>query len=149
MRLNYALAIAAVPLLIAVIAGSYMIRWLAVLALGGLLAFFLFGFEIRVPLPGREKPERVERKTDVERVATLIERAKGGKVARSLLEEKIAEIYATLSEDYTRTFHALISEPNEALRALRSEGDFLDNLERALKIVEEDLNEDRGGKLQG
>ncbi|WP_258083451.1 hypothetical protein [Thermococcus thermotolerans] len=149
MRFNYALAIAVIPLLIAIIAGSYMIRWLAVLILGGLLAFLLFGFEIHVPLPKKERRLRVERKTDIERMVTLIERAKKGKVARSLLEEKIVGIYATLSDDYNKAFHSLTSEPNEAIKALRSEGDFLDNLEKALEILEEDIYEDRGGKLQG
>ncbi|ASJ11424.1 hypothetical protein [Thermococcus thioreducens] len=148
MRFNYALAIAVIPLIIAMIAGSYLVRWLAVLVLGALLAFILFGFEIHVPLPKRERLGKVERKTDVERIVTLIERAKNGKVARSLLEEKIAGIYATLSDDYNKAFHSLASEPNEAIKALRSEGDFLDNLERALKILEEDLYEDRRGKLQ-
>ncbi|NJE05535.1 hypothetical protein E3E36_05135 [Thermococcus sp. M36] len=146
---GHVLAIAVIPLLIAIIAGSYLVRWLAVLVLGSLLAFLLFGLEIRVPLPKRERELKVERKTDIERMVTLIERAKKGKVARSILEEKIAEIYATLSEDYNRTFHSLTSEPNKALKALRSEGDFLDNLEKALKIVEEDLYENRRGKLQG
>ncbi|NJE76696.1 hypothetical protein [Thermococcus sp. ES12] len=150
MKFNrHALVIAMIPLAVAIIAGSYLVRWLAVLALGGVLAFLLFGFEIRVPLPKRERLMRAERKTDVERVTTLIERAKKGKVARSLIEEKIVEIYATISEDYNRTFHSLISEPNDALKVLRSEGDFLDNLEKALKIVEEDLYENRRGKRQG
>jgi hypothetical protein len=150
MKFNrHALVIAMIPLVMAIIAGSYLVRWLAVLALGGVLAFLLFGFEIRVPLPKRERLMRAERKTDVERVTTLIERAKKGKVARSLIEEKIVGIYATISEDYNRTFHSLISEPNDALKVLRSEGDFLDNLEKALKIVEEDLYENRRGKRQG
>ncbi|ASJ05545.1 hypothetical protein [Thermococcus barossii] len=150
MKFNrHALVIAMIPLVVAIIAGSYLVRWLAVLALGGVLAFLLFGFEIRVPLPTRERLMRAERKTDVERVTTLIERAKKGKVARSLIEEKIVGIYATISEDYNRTFHSLISEPNDALKVLRSEGDFLDNLEKALKIVEEDLYENRRGKRQG
>ena len=150
MKFNrHALVIAMIPLVVAIIAGSYLVRWLAVLALGGVLAFLLFGFEIRVPLPKRERLMRAERKTDVERVTTLIERAKKGKVARSLIEEKIVGIYATISEDYNRTFHSLISEPNDALKVLHSEGDFLDNLEKALKIVEEDLYENRRGKRQG
>ncbi|NJE10995.1 hypothetical protein [Thermococcus sp. MAR1] len=149
MRFNYALAIAVIPLLMAIVAGSYLVRWLAVLVLGVLLAFILFGFEIHVPLPKRERLGKVERKTDVERVVTLIERAKKGKVARSLLEEKIVGIYATLSDDYNKSFHSLTSEPNEAIEALRSEGDFLDNLEKALKILEEDLHENRRGKFQG
>lgn len=142
-------AIATVPLIIAVIAGSYLVRWLAVLALGAFLAFVLFGFEIRISLPRRGREYNVRRKTDIERVATLIERARKGRVARSLIEEKVVGIYALLSDDYSRTFHTLLSEPNEAIKILRSDGDFLDNLEKALEIVEEDLYEDRRGKLEG
>ena len=142
MRLSKAvLAVSMVLLLVAVFPGPYLIRWLAVLFLGLFLALFLFGFDIRVAVPGFGRSENVERKTDVDRAVALIEKAKKGKVARSLVEERIIEIYATLSDDYNSTYSSLLSEPNEALKVLRSEGDFLDNLERALKIVEADLNE--------
>ncbi len=142
MRLHKAVIVAGtVLLLVATVAGSYFLRWLSVLFLGVFLAFFLFGIEIQVARPRLKRGVKVERKTDVERTVGLIRKARSGKVARSLVEEKIAEIYATLSDDYNSTYHSLLSEPNEALKALRSEGDFLDNLERALKIVEADLNE--------
>nr|WP_206205277.1 hypothetical protein [Thermococcus sp. GR6] len=140
---------AAIPVLIAVTAGSYMVRWLSVLFLSVLLAFFLFGVELQVARPEFKRVKKVERKTDVERTVALIEKAKSGKVARALIEEKIIEIYATLSEDYNQTYLHLNSDPNEALRVLRSEGDFLDNLEKALTIVEADLNEGRRGKPEG
>ncbi|NJE46097.1 hypothetical protein E3E35_01460 [Thermococcus sp. GR7] len=141
--------VGAVLLLIATIAGSYMVRWLAVLFLGIFLAFFLFGIEIRVARPRLRRSMQVKRKTDVDRTIALIDKAKTGKVARSLVEEKIIDIYATLSDDYNSTYRSLLSEPNEALKALRSERDFLDNLEKALKIVEADLNEGRRGKPEG
>ncbi|ASJ08208.1 hypothetical protein A3L11_02780 [Thermococcus siculi] len=143
MKLHKAVVvIGSVLLLAAVMAGSYMVRWLAVLFLGVFLAFFLFGVEIKVSIPVPELRANVERKTDVDRTVTLIQEAKTGKVARSLLGEKIIDIYATISDDYNSTLHSLRSEPNEALRVLNSEGDFLDNLEKALNIVEADLNED-------
>jgi len=142
MRLHKAVIVAGIVLLlVATVAGSYLLRWLSVLFLGAFLAFFLFGIEIQVARPRLKRGVKVERKTDVERTVGLIRKARSGKVARSLVEEKIVEIYATLSDDYNSTYHSLLSEPNEALKALRSEGDFLDNLERALKIVEADLNE--------
>ncbi|ACJ17172.1 conserved hypothetical membrane protein [Thermococcus onnurineus NA1] len=141
--------VGAVLLLIATIAGSYMVRWLAVLFLGIFLAFFLFGIEIRVARPRLRRSMQVKRKTDVDRTIALIDKAKTGKVARSLVEEKIIDIYATLSDDYNSTYRSLLSKPNEALKALRSERDFLDNLEKALKIVEADLNEGRRGKPEG
>jgi uncharacterized protein (DUF58 family) len=143
MKLHKAVVImGSILLLVSVMAGSYMVRWLAVLFLGAFLAFFLFGVEIKVSLPVPELRAKVEKKTDVDRTVTLIQKAKTGKVARSLIEEKILDIYATLSDDYNSTFRSLRSEPNEAIRVLNSEGDFLDNLEKALEIVEADLNED-------
>jgi len=145
MKFNkYAMIVISIPLVIAIVAGSYFVRWFSVLVLGALLTFLLFWVEIKVVSPRKKGRRQEKRKTDVERTANLIKRARKGAVARALLEEKIVEIYALLSEDYNLTHRTLVSEPNEALRVLRSGGDFLDNLEKALKIVEADLNEDRG-----
>ncbi|NJE30156.1 hypothetical protein E3E38_03705 [Thermococcus sp. 18S1] len=138
------LVIGSVLVLTATLAGSYMVRWLAVLFLGAVMAFFLFGVEMNVARRRRDREQRVERKTDVDRTVSLLRKARTGRVARSLVEEKIAEIYATLSDDYNSTYHSLITDPNDAIRTLRSEGDFLDNLEKALKIVEADLDESGG-----
>jgi len=136
--------VSAALIVVSTFMGSYVVRWLAVLFLGALLGAFLFGLEMRVSRPRLKRREGVERKTEVDRVTALIRRAKTGKVARSLIEESIVHIYATLSDDYNSTYRSLLSEPNEALKALRSEGDFLDNLEKALEIVEADLNESGG-----
>ncbi|HDZ36215.1 MAG TPA: hypothetical protein ENH81_04810 [Thermococcus sp.] len=136
--------VSAALIVVSTFMGSYVVRWLAVLFLGAFLGAFLFGLEMRVSRPRLKRREGVERKTEVDRVTALIRRAKTGKVARSLIEESIVHIYATLSDDYNSTYRSLLSEPNEALKALRSEGDFLDNLEKALEIVEADLNESGG-----
>ncbi|AEK73283.1 hypothetical protein GQS_06925 [Thermococcus sp. 4557] len=138
------LIIGSVLVLAATLAGSYLVRWLAVLFLGAVMAFFLFGVEMNVARRRRDREQRVERKTDVDRTVSLLRKARTGRVARSLVEEKIVEIYATLSDDYNSTYHSLITNPNDAIRTLCSEGDFLDNLEKALKIVEADLDESGG-----
>ncbi|WP_148883163.1 hypothetical protein [Thermococcus aciditolerans] len=138
------LVIGSVLVLAATLAGSYLVRWLAVLFLGAVMAFFLFGVEMNVARRRRDREQRVERKTDVDRTVSLLRKARTGRVARSLVEEKIAEIYATLSDDYNSIYHSLLTDPNDAIRTLRSEGDFLDNLEKALKIVEADLDESGG-----
>ncbi|WP_297519683.1 hypothetical protein [Thermococcus sp.] len=136
------LAVSVVFLALAVFPAPYAVRWLSVLAMGLLLAVSLFGFEVDIGRPEFQRKPPSEKKTDVDRTVTLIEKAKKGKLARSLLEERIAGIYATLSDDYNSTFHSLMSEPNEAMRVLRSSGDVLDGLEKTLKIVEADLDED-------
>ncbi|WP_297476682.1 hypothetical protein [Thermococcus sp.] len=136
------LAVSVVFLVLAVFPAPYAVRWLSVLAMGLLLAVSLFGFEVDISRPEFRRKPPSEKKTDVDRTVTLIRKAKKGKLARSLLEERIAGVYATLSDDYNSTFRSLMSEPNEAMRALRSSGDVLDGLEKALKIVEADLNED-------
>ncbi len=143
MKINLGIAVAVALLVaLAVFPAPYMARWLAVLAIGILLGVLIFNWEVAGIIPSLGRSQGVKPKTDIERTVTLIKKAKSGKVARSLVAEQIAGIYATLSDDYSSTFHTLMNEPNEALRVLRSEGDFLDNLERALKIVEADLNED-------
>lgn len=68
MRFSPAAIATVPPLIIAVIAGSYLVRWLAVLVLGAFLAFVLFGFEIRISLPRRGREYNVRRKTDIERL---------------------------------------------------------------------------------
>ncbi|ASJ09822.1 hypothetical protein A3L12_00135 [Thermococcus sp. P6] len=130
----------------AFIAGSYLVRWLFVLITGAFLIFLLFGFEIKVSLPGGKPGRGMNIRTDVERTAALIDKARRGRIARSLIEERIMEVYSTLSDNPGRAFRGLASEPNETIKTLRSEGDFLDNLEKALKIMEEDLNEAGRGK---
>ena len=143
MRINLGIAaVVALLVALAVFPAPYMARWLAVLAIGILLGVLIFNWEVAGIIPSLGRSQGVKPKTDIERTVTLIKKAKSGKVARSLVAEQIAGIYATLSDDYSSTFHTLMNEPNEALRVLRSEGDFLDNLERALKMVEADLNED-------
>ncbi len=143
MRTNLGIAvIVALLVALAIFPAPYVARWLAVLSIGILFGVILFNMDVVGVIPRLGRSAQTEVKTDIERTVTLIKKAKTGKVARSLVAEQIAGIYATLSDDYGSTFQSLMNEPNGALKALLSEGDFLDNLERALKIVEDDLNED-------
>ncbi|WP_456453052.1 hypothetical protein [Thermococcus sp.] len=133
---------AALPfVLIAIFAGSYILRWMAVVLAALILSVALFGFEIKLRYLPRTRFIPRERKSEFERTVMLISRARSGAVARALIEEKIIDSYAVLADDYNREVSGLKSEPNAALRALHSDGDFLDNLEKALEILEADLNE--------
>ncbi len=136
-------ALGAMPfVLIAMFAGSYILRWIAVVLTALILSIVLFGFEIKLRYLPRTGFTPRERKSEFERTVMLISKARSGAVARALIEEKILDSYAVLADDYNREIAELKSEPNTALRILHSDGDFLDNLEKALEILEADLNED-------
>jgi hypothetical protein len=141
-------------ILIAILSGSYAVRWFSVVALGAVLALFLFsGGNLPVLYRGllaREKPERSQKLlSDFERTVRLVQKAKGGRTARKLVADRIAEMYAMASDDYNQTFRRIQSEPNRAIRVLYGEGDFLDNLEKSLEIVEGDIDESGGSRSQG
>lgn len=130
------LSLAALPfVLIAIFAGSYILRWIAVVLVALILGTVLFGLEIKLKYRPKTRFTPKEKKSEFERTAMLISKARSGSVARALIEEKILDSYAVLTDS------ELKSEPNAALKALHSDGDFLDNLEKALEILEADLNE--------
>ncbi|NJF25837.1 hypothetical protein [Thermococcus sp. Bubb.Bath] len=123
--------------------GRYFLHWLTVLAFGVTLAIILFGMELGLPAVGLFREEnRGEKRNEVKALAKIIKRAEKGKTARSIIEERIIEAYASASDNYNETFSSLRSNPNEALRALRRGGNFMENLEEALRIMEDDMNED-------
>ncbi len=123
--------------------GKYFLHWLTVLAFGLTLAIILFGMELGLPAVGLFREENHgERRDEVKALARIIKRAKKGKTARSIIEDRIRETYASASDDYNETFSSLSSSPNKAIMTLRREGDFMENLEEALRIMEEDINED-------
>ncbi len=123
--------------------GAYVLRWITVLIFGVILSVILFGWELGLPPIelGLSSSSR-ERRDEVKALSALIEKAKGGKAARKIIAEVVADIYATASEDYGKTYQRLRSEPNEPMRLIMGDGDFLENLERAIELVEADLNED-------
>lgn len=123
--------------------GAYVLRWITVLIFGVILSVILFGWELGLPPIelGLSSPNR-ERRDEVKALSALIEKAKSGKAARKIIAEMVADIYATASEDYGKTYQRLRSEPNEPMRLIMGDGDFLENLERAIELVEADLNED-------
>ncbi|AEH23979.1 hypothetical protein [Pyrococcus yayanosii] len=117
--------------------GSYPLRWICVLLTGIMLFVMLLGsYEgkaVRVPAG------RVRRRDDFKRLTDIVRRARPSKgtVARKLIEDRIAEIYANLG----RSHEDIRENPPEALRVLRSYDDFLAGLEKALELVGADLNE--------
>ncbi|WP_324735053.1 hypothetical protein VFC49_07715 [Thermococcus sp. SY098] len=141
MRVSKALFLAVPFALMAFLSGSYLVRWLGVIIAGVILSVVLFGFEIQSEYIPRRKRNLISGKSDLERLTSVVKRAKKGKMAREIIAEEIREIYALLYDEYTH--FDLKSNPNEALRLLYSEGDFYENLKKALEIVEADLNEDR------
>ncbi|ASJ01557.1 hypothetical protein [Thermococcus gorgonarius] len=126
-----------------IIEGKYFLRWLTVITFGITLAIILFGAELGLPaVEIRKKENRPNRRDEVKALSRIIRQARKGKTAREIIVERIIEIYASASEDYSSTYSRLRSSPNEAIKKLRMEGDFVKNLEEALKIVEAEINED-------
>lgn len=135
MRISKALFLAVPFALMAFLAGSYLIRWLGVMIAGVILIVVLFGLELQSEYVPRRRRNLISGKSELERLTSVVKRAKKGKIAREIIAEEIREIYALLSDE----------NPNEALELIYSEGDFYENLKKALEIVEADLNEDRRG----
>jgi len=135
MRISKALFLAVPFALMAFLAGSYLIRWLGVMIAGVILIVVLFGLELQSEYVPRRKRNLISGKSELERLTSVVKRAKKGKIAREIIAEEIREIYALLSDE----------NPNEALELIYSEGDFYENLKKTLEIVEADLNEDRRG----
>ncbi len=138
------LILIALPLIGGIVFGAYVLRWLSVLLLSVITLAYLFGEELRIAYPSMHRKEVVERRDEVERVTKIIEKAKESPVSRSILEEQIIEIYMTLSDNQAETYRKLHEEPNEAILLIRKEGNFLENLEKALNVVEVDIDE--GGR---
>ncbi|ACS32693.1 hypothetical protein [Thermococcus gammatolerans] len=138
------LILIALPLIGGIVFGAYVLRWLSVLLLSVITLAYLFGEELRIAYPSMHRKEVGERKDEVERVTKIIEKAKESPVSRSILEEQIIEIYMTLSDNQAETYRKLHEEPNEAILLIRKEGNFLENLEKALNVVEVDIDE--GGR---
>ncbi|ASJ01953.1 hypothetical protein A3L09_01090 [Thermococcus profundus] len=140
------LALASIPALAGIFFGAYVLRWISVVFLSVVTIFYLFGQELRISYTLPQREERIQRKSEFERSLNMIRKARKGAVSRSLIEDGIIEIYMTLSENPAEVYQRLHREPNRALLELRKGGDFLDNLERALEIVEEDINEGGGSQ---
>ncbi|AJC71584.1 MAG: hypothetical protein J7K48_00420 [Thermococcus sp.] len=135
------LILISLPLIGGVVFGTYMLRWLSVLALSLITLAYLFGEELKISYPSVTRRQSVKRRDEVKRIAKIIEKAKKSPLSRSILKEQIIEIYMTLSDDQAKTYRGLHEKPNKALLLLEKEGDFLENLEKALKVVEVDINE--------
>ncbi len=143
MRFNLALILVFPFVLIAFLAGSYLVRWIAVLIAGVILLAFVLE-ETELPYLPRRRGNVKEKKTDVERLTDVIKMARKGTVARQIISDAILEIYEVL-EDNREKAKARTREIFSSL----PEGSFLDNLENVLKMVEADVNENRRSSRKG
>ncbi|WP_457752475.1 hypothetical protein [Thermococcus sp.] len=123
--------------------GAYVLRWITVLIFGIALSIILFGWELGLPpIELGTSQSRNMKRDEVKTLTSLIGKAKSGKTARKIIADMIVDIYATVSDDYGATYQKLRSEPNKPMRLVMGDGNFLDNLERAIELVEADINED-------
>ncbi|WP_042698193.1 hypothetical protein [Thermococcus sp. PK] len=143
MRFNLAIILAFPFVLIAFFAGSYMVRWVAVLIAGVILLAFVLE-ETEFPYLPRRRGNVRKKKTDVERLTDIIKMARKRTIARQILSDAILEIYEILEDNRekakARTREIFTSLP---------EGSFLDTLENAIKRVEADVNENRRSSRKG
>ncbi|EHR77530.1 hypothetical protein OCC_10514 [Thermococcus litoralis DSM 5473] len=137
LRLNLALILTAPFFLVAIFAGSYLVRWIAVLVAGTMLLAFMLE-EAELPyIPRRREQKR--RKEDFERLADVIKMAKKGSVAKQIVLDSLLEIYEIIEEDREKAKTKV-----RELKITGSGNKFLEDLEKVLEIVEADVNESRG-----
>ncbi|RLF85925.1 hypothetical protein DRN34_03980 [Thermococci archaeon] len=139
LRINLALLLAIPFVLVAILAGSYLVRWIGVLIVGIILLAFILE-EAELPYISRRREQKRRRKEDFERLAEVIRMAKKGSVARQILFDSILEIYEILEEDREKA-KAKVRE----LKITGSGSKFLEDLEKSLEIVEAEVNEGRKG----
>jgi len=130
--------------LLAIVPGEYYVRWLAAVFLAVVLGVILVGYDVEIPYSRRVSAESVRRRPDFERALTLVKRAKKGG-SRKLIEEELLEINYVLTG---KNFQELRANPPPALRAFYSSPNPYEGLKRALKILEAELNEDRGSSRE-
>jgi len=134
-------------LLLSTVPGEYYIRWIASVALAAALALILVGYDVRIPYR-KEASEEFKRplKPEFERALTIVERSKKGG-SRKLVEEDLLEILYILY-DGKFNYQELRSNPPPALKAFYSSPNPYEGLKEALKILEAELNEDRGSSRE-
>lgn len=142
-RFKGRLTLAGVLVFLSIAPGPYYIRWIAVVLLAVSLASVLLSEDVRFPykLSGSEE-ETFERKSDFERILNAVKGLKKGH-SRKLIEEELLEIEYLLFGG-ERNFRELRSNPPPALKAFYSSPDPYEGLKKALKILEDELNEGGG-----
>lgn len=144
MRFNLVFILVLPFVLIAFFAGSYLVRWIAVLIAGVILLAFILE-ETELPYIPRRRENKRQKRSDVERLADVIKMAKKGRVARQIISDTVLEIYEVLEENREKA----VERTREVFSSSYHGGNFLENLENALKIVEADVNENRRGPRKG
>ncbi len=131
-------AVVALLIILAVIPGEYYVRWIAVVSLAIFLGALLVGSDVRLSYVSRHYEYVPQRRPEFERALTMVKRArKGG--AKNLIEGELLEVHYLMTG---RSYQDLRSNPPPALKAFYSSRNPYEGLEKALKILEGELNED-------
>ncbi len=134
----------AVLVFLSVVPGEYYVRWMAVVFLAFLLGVILVGYDVKIPYRGSASDvEYIKKRPEFERALMIVKRSKKG--SRKLIEDELLEIHYILTG---RNFQELRSNPPPALKAFYSSPNPYEGLKKALKILEAELNEDRGSSRE-
>jgi len=130
---------------LSIVPGEYYVRWISAVALAVFLGAVLIGEDVRIPYRrGASEVEYIRKRPDFERALNIVKRAKKGG-ARNLIEEELLEMLYVLTG---RSFHELRANPPEALRVFYSSPNPYEGLKRALKVLEAEVDEDRGSSRE-
>ncbi|WP_457742923.1 hypothetical protein [Thermococcus sp.] len=141
-RFKGRLILAGLLVFLSIAPGPYYIRWIAVVLLAVSLASIMLSEDVKFPYKLSESEETFERKSDFERILNAVKGLKKSR-SRKLIEEELLEIeYILLGGE--RNFRELRSNPPPALKAFYSSPDPYEGLKKALKILEDELDEGRG-----
>ncbi len=138
---RFKVVVVAVLVVIIVLSPNFWIKWILVVALGVTLLIMLFW---NAELYGRRassEGEIPQTRDEFEVVARMIRNARRYGTSRKLLEDYFIEAYSFMTEeDPDVLYRKLRDNPNRAIALLRSGGDFVENLKKALGVLEDDVN---------
>ncbi|AMM54959.1 hypothetical protein TQ32_03360 [Pyrococcus kukulkanii] len=118
--------------LIAIFAGSYVVRWIfAILTAGILFAYSIEGWEPKLRRSRREGFSEEE----VKRLAKIVARSRYSEVSRRIIRDHILEAYHLLGYEYSQ----LGENPPEGLKVLNEPENFMSKLEDSLRLLEEEV----------
>ncbi|WP_297068708.1 hypothetical protein [Thermococcus sp.] len=125
-------------LFLSVAPGEYYIRWIVVLALAVVLGVILVGADVRINYLSKPEEYTGRKRPDFERALLTVKRAKKGG-GKDLIEEDLLEVYHILTG---KSYRELRSNPPPALKFFYSSPNTYEGLKGALKLLEDELNED-------
>ncbi|MFA4646727.1 hypothetical protein P8X24_05630 [Pyrococcus kukulkanii] len=126
------LLIPLITALLAILAGSYVIRWIfAVLTATILFVYSIEGWEPKLRRPRQESFSEEE----IRRLAKIVARSRYSEVSRKIIRDHILEAYHLLGYEYPQ----LRENPPEGLKVLDEHENFINGLEKSLRLLEEEV----------